>query len=35
MGLPQAGPDQRSSAFYRYCALAMGLDHLIIGFSFK
>ena|GEM_PF-5792686 len=35
MGLPQAGQDNLTSAFYRYCALAMGLDHLLIGFSFK
>jgi len=25
MGLPQAGHDKLTSAFYRYCALAMGL----------
>ena len=35
MGLPQAGPDQLPSAFCRYCALAVGLDRLLIGFGFK
>ena len=34
MGLPQAGHDQLSSASYRYCVLAMGLDHFIIVFTF-
>ena len=34
MGLPQAGLDKLSSAFYFYCALAMGLDRLIIVFTF-
>jgi len=35
MGLPQVGLDKLTSAFYCYCALAMGLDHLLIGFLFK
>ena len=34
MGLSQAGHDQLISAFYRYCALAMGVDRLLIVFSF-
>jgi len=34
MGLPQAGLDKLTSAFYRCCALAMGLDRFIIGFLF-
>jgi len=34
MGLPQAGPDKLTSAFYRYCALTMGLDRFIIVFTF-
>ena len=34
MGLPQAGLDKLISAFYRYCALAMGLDRLLIVFTF-
>ena len=35
MGLPQAGLDKLTWAFYRYCTLAMGFDCLLIGFSFK
>ena len=35
MGLPQAGQDKLSSAFYHYQSLAMGLDRLLIGFTFQ
>ncbi len=35
MGLPQAGPDQLSSTAVLYQSFVVGLDRLLIGFSFK
>jgi len=34
MGLPQTGPDQLSSASVLYQSFVVGLDRLIIRFSF-